>query len=378
MPISGALKEWGSKEMARKLFIAATGQNSGKTTTSLSLVHMARKKYGKVGFIKPIGPKPAQYDNIIADKDAILIARVFGMEEDLSLMSPYVLQPGDTRKVLDGEISRDTIHYRIADAIDQLSRKNDFLIIEGAGHTGVGSVIGCSNAHIARLADAPVMMVTGGGLGNVVDSALMNLALFEKEKVPIKSILVNKIIPNKRDRALHYLRLAFNATGIDVIGGFNYQPILANPTLRRIANVLDIELHASEEEGGRIVHHIQIGAASTQRVAGLLKESTLVIVNSSRDELLVTLANLYQLPEYSDKLAGIIIPGVGPISAITQRILDSSGIPYMRAGRTSTTVFEIVKEDVSKVIAEDTQKIDLIKVLAEQRLDFEKIDSYLD
>ncbi len=31
--------------MARKVFIAATGMNSGKTTTSLSLMHMVTKKY---------------------------------------------------------------------------------------------------------------------------------------------------------------------------------------------------------------------------------------------------------------------------------------------------------------------------------------------
>lgn len=364
--------------MARKIFIAATGQNSGKTTTSLSLMHMAMKKYGKVGFIKPIGPKPSEHEGIIADKDAILIAKVFGLEEDLPLMSPFVLHPGDTRRVLDGEISREQILYRIADAIDQLSRKNDFLIIEGAGHSGVGSVLGCNNARIARLADAPVMMVTGGGLGSVVDAACMNMALFEKEKVPVKSLLVNKIISEKRDQTLKYLGLAFADIDIDVIGGFNYQPILANPTLRRIAGVLDIELHCTDEEAQRIVHTIQIGAASTQRVAGLLKDSTLLIVNSSRDELLVTLANLYKLPEYSGKLAGIIIPGVGPISAITQRIIENSGIPYMRAGRTSTTVFEIVKEDVSKVVAEDLEKIELIKTLAEQRFDFEKIDGFLD
>lgn len=364
--------------MARKIFIAATGQNSGKTTTSLSLMHMAMKKYGKVGFIKPIGPKPAEHEGIIADKDAILIAKVFGLEADLPLMSPFVLHPGDTKRILDGDLSREKIIYRIADAIDQLSRKNDFLIIEGAGHSGVGSVLGCNNARIARLADAPVMMVTGGGLGNVVDAACMNMALFEKEGVPVKSLLVNKIISSKREQTLRYLDLAFAGMAVDVIGGFNYQPILANPTLRRIAGVLDIELHCTDEEAQRIVHTIQIGAASTQRVAGLLKESTLLIVNSSRDELLVTLANLYKLPEYSDKLAGIIIPGVGPISSITQRIIDNSGIPYMRAGRTSTTVFEMVKEDVSKVVAEDLEKIELIKKLAEQRLDFDKIDSFLD
>ncbi|PLX89306.1 MAG: cobyrinic acid a,c-diamide synthase [Desulfuromonas sp.] len=364
--------------MARKLFIAATGQNSGKTTTSLSLMHMARKKYDRVGFIKPIGPKPSSLDGYPADKDAVLMAKVFGLEEDLPLMSPFVLNPGDTRKVLDGELSRDQIASQMFSAIAELDAKNDFLIIEGAGHSGVGSLLGCSNARIAQVAGASVLLVTGGGLGNVVDAAYMNLALFEKQRVPVRAALVNKIIPQKREQTLNYLRMAFANESFKVIGGFNYQPILANPTMRRIASVLDIELHCSEEEAQRIVHNIQIGAASAQRVAGLLKDSTLVIVNSSRDELMVTLANLYQIDEYRDRLAGIIIPGVGPISRITQQIIDSSGIPYMRAGRTSTDVFEIINDDVSKLVAEDTHKIELVKKLAEERFNFDAIDALID
>ncbi|NIQ11808.1 MAG: dethiobiotin synthase, partial [Gammaproteobacteria bacterium] len=52
-------------------------------------------------------------------------------------MSPVVLMPGDTQKVLDGEVSGKEMEQRILDAIDELDQKNDFLIIEGAGHTGV-------------------------------------------------------------------------------------------------------------------------------------------------------------------------------------------------------------------------------------------------
>ncbi|NIN35617.1 MAG: AAA family ATPase, partial [Gammaproteobacteria bacterium] len=70
---------------------------------------------------------------------------------------------------------------------------NDFLIIEGAGHTGVGSVIGFSNARVAKLVDAPVLMVTGGGVGNVVDAAYMNLALFKQENARVSAVLANKI-----------------------------------------------------------------------------------------------------------------------------------------------------------------------------------------
>ncbi len=364
--------------MARKVFIAATGMNSGKTTTSLSLMHMALKKYDRVGFVKPIGPKPVEFNGLVADKDAILMARMFGLVDDLPLMSPFVLQQGDTRRMMDGELSRDDKIQRMFDAIAELDAKNDFLIIEGAGHTGVGSVFGCNNGRIAREADAAVVMVTGGGLGNVVDSALMNHALFQKERANVKAILVNKIIAEKREQTLKYLERAFEPEGIQVIGGFNYQPILANPTLRRIANVLGIKLHATDEQGQRIVHTVQIGAASAQRVAELLKDSTLVIVNSSRDELLVTIANLYRIDEYREKIAGIIIPGVGQISHITQTIIDNSGIPYMRAGRTSSSVFEIIRDDVSKLTVEDTHKLHLITDLAEKRFNFNAIDALLD
>ena len=364
--------------MARKVFVAATGQNSGKTTTSLSLMYMARKKYKRVGFIKPFGPKPSIARNgMVADKDAVLMAEVFGLEEDLSLMSPLVLHPGDTQKLLEGELSGAEMERKMFDAIDELDRKNDFLIIEGAGHTGVGSVLGFSNARVAKIADAPVVMVTGGGVGNVVDSAYMNLALFEKEQADVRAVLVNKIIPEKREKTLRYLELAFAKETFKVVGGFNYQPILANPTLRRIRQVLDVPLHGNQEAAGQIAHHVQIGSAATQRVTELLKESSLVTVTSSRDELLVTLANMYNLPEYRYLLAGLVIPGVAKISAITQKILDNSGIPYMRTTRTTADVFNTITDDVSKLNAMDTQKINLIMELADKRFEFDALDSLL-
>ena len=364
--------------MARKIFVAATGQNSGKTTTSLSLMYMARKKYKRVGFAKPLGPKPSVASNdMVADKDAALMAEIFGLQDDLHLMSPVVLMPGDTQKILDGELSGAEMERKILDSIAELDRRNDFLIIEGAGHTGVGSILGFSNAKTARQIGAPVLMVTGGGIGNVVDAVHMNVALFEKERAEVRALLVNKIIPEKREKTLHYLNLAFAGQPFKVIGGFNYQPILANPTLRRISQVLDTELMGNQETAAQIVHHVQIGAASTQRVTELLKESSLVIVTSSRDELLVTLANIYNLPEYNHLLAGLVIPGVAKISAITQKILDRSGIPYMRTNRTTAGVYNTITDDVSKINAKDTQKIDLIMELADKRFDFDAIDALI-
>ncbi len=147
--------------MAKNIFIAATSQNCGKTTTSIGLMHLAQKKYRRVGFIKPLGPKPVKFNRCTVDKDAALIAQVFDMEKDLRLMSPVVVYPDTTRMVVDGEISPDELHERIILAYTELEKKCDFIIIEGSGHPGVGSILKTSNACIARMLNAPVLMVTG-------------------------------------------------------------------------------------------------------------------------------------------------------------------------------------------------------------------------
>jgi hypothetical protein len=362
--------------MARKIFVTATGQDIGKTTTCLALLHLAQKKYQRVGFIKPIGPKPTVLRGQTVDKDAALMAQVFGLGKDLRHMSPVVLQAGSTREVVDGKISTGDLEKRIVTACAELERKCDFLLIEGTGHAGVGSILKLSNARVARLLEAPVLMVTGGGIGNVVDAVHMNLALFAKEGAEVRAILASKLIPEKRDTMLDYLRRALAEEPLQVLGGFNYQPILANPTLRRIAKLLDLPLHGNRREAKRILHHVQIGAASTQRVAELLKESSLLIVTSSRDELLVTLANLYQIPEYRSKIVGLVIPGIIPIGRITQQILDRSNIPYLRTqSYTTAELYQTIAEDVSKLTPEDAEKIALVRQLAELRIDFDALDT---
>lgn len=361
--------------MAAKIFIAATGQNCGKTTTSICLMHLTLKKYRRVGFIKPLGPKPAQLFGCAVDKDAALIAQVFGLTADLPWMSPVVVYPDTTRRVVDGEISPQELQDRIVQAYTELEKRCDFMIIEGSGHPGVGSVMKVSNARIARLLDAPVLMVTGGGLGNVVDTVCMNLALFEKEQVEVRAVLANKLIPAKRERTLDYLTRALADERMVVVGGVDYYPVLANPTLRRISDLLGLPIHGNSFEESRIIHNVQIGAASTQRVTELIQESSLLIVTSSRDELLVTLANLYRISEYQSRIVGLIIPGIAPVGAITQMILDRSGIPYMRTMTNSTAeLYRIITEDVSKITAVDTEKLDLIRSLAETYIDFDLLD----
>jgi BioD-like phosphotransacetylase family protein len=361
--------------MCKKIFIAATGQHCGKTTISLSLMHLAKKKYARVGFIKPIGPKLFVFEGVQMDMDAALIASICGLENDRQLMSPVVIGKGYTKKYLSGEIPAELPLEKIRQACKELEEKNDFLIIEGSGHGGVGSVIGINNAQIARELDAPVIMVASGGIGCVIDSVQLNLSLFKQEGADVKLVLVNKLLPEKRSETLRYLQMFFESRNQRLAGAFDYSTILANPTLIDLSNVLKLPLHGDLEGKSRIIHHIQLGAASSQRVIDTLQDSTLLITTSSRDELIVTASALYNIPAYRHKLAGLVIPGSAPVSAISQKILDDSNIPYIRTLQNTAEVFITLTEHVSKITAEDHEKIDLIKSSAESVFDFGIIDA---
>jgi hypothetical protein len=363
--------------MCKKIFIGATGQHCGKTTISLSLMHLAGKKYPRVGFIKPIGPKCIVYKGLTMDVDAAMIAGVYDLEADAHLMSPMTLTPGLTRQFLDGEISPDYPRGVILKAIEQLEKKNDFLIIEGAGHGGVGSVVGMNNACTAALTGAPVLMVTGGGIGSVIDAVELNLALYKEANADVRLIMVNKLVAEKRERSLAYLRKAFARRNIQVTSAFDFSPILAHPTLQHVSELLQLPLMGDPSERRRICHTIQLGAASSQRVIDVLEDSTLLIVTSSRDELIVTASSLHHIPDFKKRLTGLIISGHAPMSGITQQILEDSRIPYIRIEETSSDVFSRLREHVSKIGPDDHEKIELVNSMAEQFIDFETIDALL-
>lgn len=363
--------------MCKKLFIAATGQHCGKTTISLSLMHLARQRYERVGYIKPIGPKCQTFNGVVADKDAVLMAQVFGLEEQIALMSPLVLGKGATSKFLDGELSREWAAEQISTACRKLESCCDLLLVEGAGHGGVGSVIGLNNADVAKLVDAPVIMVAGGGIGNVIDSVQLNLALYEKQGVDVRMLLINKLIAEKREKSLEYLSKFFGTSQTRVCGAFDYSPVLADPTLQSVAKLLNSPLKGDQKQKLRIIHHIQLGAASSQKVIDNLRDSSLLITTSSRDELLVTLSSLYHIPAYHKQIAGLVIPGLAPVSEITQRIIDDSGIPYIRIEQNTAEAFTALNNHVSKISAEDTEKISLVTSQAERVIDFDAIERVL-
>src|SRR5277367_1583048 len=179
-----------------RVFIAATRQNDGKTTTSLGLIAALQKHFPRVGYIKPVGQRFVEIEEQKIDEDSVLMDAVYHLDCPLVDMSPIAVEPDFTRKYLQSS-NNEALVRKIQKAFDRVSWEKDFVLCEGSGHAGVGSVFDLSNAQVAKILGAKVIIVSQGGIGKPIDEISLNQALFEKEGVEVIGVILNKVLEDK-------------------------------------------------------------------------------------------------------------------------------------------------------------------------------------
>jgi len=228
------------------IYVAASSQHVGKTTTTLGLVANLLAKGYNTGYCKPVGQKHVSLNGTIADKDAVLFSEVIGFRMRPEIHSPVILGRGVTKDYLTNP--RD-FHFEdnLLRAHKELSDQYDIVVYEGTGHPGVGSVVNLSNARVARLLNAGVIMVVEGGIGSTIDMLNMNLALFREENVPILGIIVNKVKPEKKAEVERYLRIKLDELNLNLLGILPYDQSLSLPIMEAIRQAVEGRVILNEE-----------------------------------------------------------------------------------------------------------------------------------
>src|SRR6478736_7693731 len=216
-----------------RVFIAATRQNDGKTTTSLGLIAALQKEFPRIGYIKPVGQRFVEIEEQKIDEDTVLMDSVFQMNCPLVDMSPIAVEPDFTRKYLESS-NYDALVKKIQKAFDRVAWEKDFVLCEGSGHAGVGAVFDLSNAQVAKTLGCKVIIVTQGGIGKPIDEVCLNQALFEKEGVEVIGVILNKVILNKVDYVAEFARRGLKRKGLELLGVIPHQSILCRPTVHLI------------------------------------------------------------------------------------------------------------------------------------------------
>jgi uncharacterized protein len=380
----------------RQLYLAATGQNRGKTTAALGLLDGFLRRGLKTGFMKPVGQRTVIDHGEPADEDAVLMHEVFGLTEPYAAMSPVHIPRGFTKAYIAGEVVED-LGARVLRARETFL-DDDVLLIEGTGHAGVGAVIGLSNAVVAASLGAPAIIVSEGGVGRPIDEIVLNAALFERHGVPVAGAIVNKVDVEAQRGIAKVLEDGLAPYDIPLLGILPRKPILSNPTLEMIVEGVAAEVLHPGPDLERVIDGVAIGAMEPVHMLERVGPGTLVIVPGDREDIILTLttAHLVGSPRparrarahrngdgqeptldlplgHEGAAIGLVLTGgyrprASVLNAITRANLFAALVPA-----DTYTVASDVHDLLVKTHPADREKIELIKELVASNLDVDRI-----
>jgi len=354
-----------------RLFIAATRQNEGKTTVSLGLASALRRFYPRIGYIKPVGQRFVNIEEQKIDEDIILMDRVYGLNCPLADMSPIAVAPDFTRKYLESA-NYDTLVKRIQKAFDRVAWEKQFVLCEGSGHAGVGSVFDLSNARVAKVLGAKVILVSQGGIGKPIDEVCLNHALFQREGVEIMGVILNKVLPEKLDHVEEFARKGLRRQGLELLGVLPHQQILSSPTLELIREELGAEPLNPSQQYLNLVEDVVVGAMSVPHALNSFKKGVLVITPGDREDLVLAAATTL-FGQGTDGLAGILLTDNQRPSPSVMRVVAALPFPVLLAKEDSYWVASRVHDLTVKTRPADTAKIALIRDLIAQHVDVPRV-----
>ncbi len=331
----------------KNIYVAATSQHVGKTTSTLGIVHKFKNMGVNVGYAKPVGQQFLDLGNLRVDKDIILFSDLLGFEMVPEVHSPVILGKGATERFIDHPKNYD-YPDRIKNANKILNDTYDLTVYEGTGHPGVGTVTGVNNAKVAKMLDAGVIMVVEGGIGNTIDRFYMTTSLFREEGVPIIGVIINKVLRAKLDKVTHYVGRWLEMNNIPLIGVIPYDKTLAYPLMDIVTKKIKGEVLYNEDK-------------LDNRVANIISGSMIDYNNMKHPEDLLLLTDTKQIGKAIDRikmmeymlkldkspLAGIVLTGEGECDIDTIEYVEKNKIPVVHTPLdTYSSVIKISKIEV--------------------------------
>jgi BioD-like phosphotransacetylase family protein len=287
-------------------------------------------------------------------------------------MSPIAVEPDFTRKYLQSS-NRDALVKKIEKAFDRVAWEKDFVLCEGSGHAGVGSVFDLSNAQVANILGAKVIIVTQGGIGRPIDEVSLNQALFEKEGVEIIGVILNKVLGDKIDYVTEFAKRGLKRKGLELLGVLPHQRILSSPTVDLVREELNAEvLNADGGLRGGLIEDVVVGAMGAQHAVLHFRRGALLITPGDRED--IVLAACTSLDAHNeDKMAGIVLTGNLRPSGALMKIIRAMPVPVLLAAQDSYEVAAKVHDVTVKTRPTDAEKISVIRDLVAKHVNVEKI-----
>jgi hypothetical protein len=288
-------------------------------------------------------------------------------------MSPVAVERNFTRDYIDRGDEHD-LKREIWRAFRAVDGESDFVVIEGTGHAGVGSCFDLSNASVAKLLKAKVILVTGGGIGKPIDEVLLNRCLFASSGVEIMGVIMNKVLPEKIEEVEKYGRKGLAKFGLELLGVIPYQELLVGPTMQQILEETGGELVNGTSHLDTHIDRVVIGAMTPHRALDYLGRGALLITAGDREDLMLAAMGGCMLGlGKANCVSGIVLTGgIYPHENIL-RLVRKTWMPVVLVKDDSYKAAKKISEMTFKIRPNDKKKISIARRLVHKHVNVDRI-----
>jgi len=154
------------------LLVSSLAESTGKTAITLALARLAQSAGDSVGYMKPKGTRLQSNVGKTLDEDPLLARDLLELEAEIHDLEPVVYSPTFIEQVIRGRETPDELRERVQDAFATLAADHDRMFVEGGGRYDIGQIVDLTDADIADLFDARVLLVASYEIPADIDDVL--------------------------------------------------------------------------------------------------------------------------------------------------------------------------------------------------------------
>ncbi len=265
----------------KRLYIGSMSSFSGKTLLTLGLSLNLKEKGYRLGYIKPVGKEPVNYNKEVVDADALFFKDLLGLDEPSKTLSPFVSTLDTLSRTLSGRMKN--ISERIINAIEAL-KDADITLIAGTRDIFEGSVFGINGIKIVEQTGAKALMVESWNDEETLDDIFGAREMFGETLV---GVVLNRVREEQLDFIGKKVRPYLKTQKIDVLGVIPFESILSAVTVQRLVEVLGGRVLCAEEGLNELVENFSIGAMDVNNALKYFKRTPnkAVITGAHRSDI---------------------------------------------------------------------------------------------
>ncbi|WP_144891911.1 phosphate acetyltransferase [Flavobacterium tiangeerense] len=360
--------------MNKAIYIATSEQNSGKSIVTLGLMSMLIGKTAKVGYFRPIieDIEEGGFDNHIET-----VLGHFGL--DIAFEDAFAITKSKLiKKKNKGKIGE--VLDLIIEKYKKLEERFDFILVEGTGFSGEGTVIELDmNVLIAKNLGIPTIIV-GSGVGKTLEELLDSLYLaydsFKVKDVEVLAVIANKVQPENITLVTNgLLKTLPNTVMVSSIPMIHH---LNNPTVQEIVKELDAKVLFGEAHLNNQTGNFSVGAMQLRNYLLHLKENSLVITPGDRADIILGALQANESVNYPT-ISGIVLTGnILPEISILKLIEGlSTVVPIIAVEEGTYYITNKIGGIKSKIYANNKQKIEISIATFEKYMDVDTLSEKL-